>query len=123
MASIGLTNIWPGASRAGIAAAMLACSAAVAPTWAQDAVEISISVKDHKFDPAELQAPAGKPITLRVKNLDPTPIEFESKSLRVEKVLTGNAEAVVNIRPQKPGRYEFFDEFHEKTTRGVLVVK
>ena len=80
-------------------------------------------MKDHKFDPAELQAPANKPIALRVKNLDSTPMEFESKTLRVEKVLSGNSEAVINIRPQKAERYEFFDEFHEKTTRGVLVVK
>ena len=105
------------------ATAVLASVCVVPPAAGQDNVEISITVKDHKFDPAELQAPAGKAIVLRIKNLDPTPMEFESKSLKVEKVLTGNAEAVVNIRAQKPGRYEFFDDFHEKTTRGVLVVK
>ena len=104
-------------------AALLACLAVAVPARAQDTVEIAVTVKDHKFDPAELQAPAGKPIVLRIKNLDATPMEFESKTLRVEKVLTGNSEAVVNVRAQKPGRYEFFDEFHEKTTRGVLVVK
>jgi plastocyanin len=101
----------------------LGCLAANPAARAQDSVEIAVTVKDHKFDPAELQAPAGKPIVLRIKNLDATPMEFESKTLRVEKVLTGNSEAVVNVRAQKPGRYEFFDEFHEKTTRGVLVVK
>jgi plastocyanin len=104
-------------------AVLVACLAVALPAGAQDTVEIAVSVKDHKFDPAELQAPAGKPIVLRVKNLDATPMEFESKTLRVEKVLTGNSEAVINVRAQKPGRYEFFDEFHEKTTRGVLVVK
>jgi plastocyanin len=102
---------------------LLACLATVAPAWAQENVEIVITVKNHKFDPAELEAPAGKAIALRVKNLDPTPMEFESKTLKVEKVLSGNGEAVLNIRPQKAGRYEFFDEFHEKTTRGVLIVK
>ncbi len=90
---------------------------------AQDAAEIVISVKDHKFDPAEPQAPAGKAIVLRVRNQDPTPMEFESNSLRVEKVLTGNGEAVINIRPQPAGRYDFFDDFHASTTKGVLVVK
>jgi hypothetical protein len=50
-------------------------------------------------------------------------MEFESKELRVEKIITGNSEATFNIRGQKPGRYEFFDEFHEETTRGTLVVK
>jgi plastocyanin len=106
-----------------IAAAVLTGVCLVAPASGQENVEMALTVKDHKFDPAELQAPAGKPIVLRVRNLDSTPMEFESKSLKVEKVLTGNSEAVVNIRAQKPGRYEFFDDFHEKTTRGVLVVK
>jgi len=106
-----------------LAAAVLAIACVVETASGQESVEISITVKDHKFDPAEIQAPAGKPIVLRLKNLDPSPMEFESKSLRVEKVLGGNAEATLNIRAQKPGRYEFFDDFHEKTTRGVLVVK
>jgi plastocyanin len=97
---------------------------AVAPSaFAQNSAEIVISVKDHKFDPAELEAPAGTPIVLRVKNHDPSPMEFESQSLRVEKVLTGNGEAVINIRPQQAGRYDFFDDFHASTTKGVLVVK
>jgi hypothetical protein len=111
--------VWPALATV----SMLACLATGAPVWAQENVELVISVKNHKFDPVELEAPAGKAIALRVKNLDPTPMEFESKTLKVEKVLSGNSEAVINIRPQKAGRYEFFDEFHEKTTRGALVVK
>jgi hypothetical protein len=106
------------------AALALMTGPGVAPSaLAQDSAELAISVKDHKFDPAELTAPAGKPIVLRVKNLDSSPMEFESSSLRVEKVLTGNGEAVINIRPQQAGRYDFFDDFHASTTKGVLVVK
>jgi plastocyanin len=107
----------------GAALALMTGLVATPCAFAQDTAELAISVKDHKFDPAELQAPAGKPIVLRVKNLDPTPMEFESNSLRVEKVLTGNGEAVINIRPQAAGRYDFFDDFHASTTKGVLVVK
>lgn len=90
---------------------------------AQQPLDITITVKNNKFDPAEIEAPANTPIRLKVKNLDPKPMEFESKSLRVEKIITANSEATFNIRGQKPGRYEFFDEFHEDTTRGTLVVK
>jgi hypothetical protein len=121
MGSIQPMASWPRALGLGIAAATLASFAM--PAAAQESVDIALAVKDHKFDPAEIQAPAGKPIVLRIKNLDASPMEFESQSLRVEKVLTGNGEAVVNLRPQKPGRYEFFDDFHANTTRGVLVVK
>ncbi len=107
----------------GAALALIVGLGAVPTGFAQDTAEIVISVKDHKFDPAEPQAPAGKPIVLRVKNLDPSPMEFESNSLRVEKVLTGNGEATINIRPQQAGRYDFFDDFHASTTKGILVVK
>jgi plastocyanin len=89
---------------------------------AQDAVEITITVKNRTFDPARIEVPADKPIKLTVKNLDATPMEFESKSLRVEKIVTANNQGIVNIRAQKAGEYEFFDDFH-KETRGLLVVK
>jgi plastocyanin len=94
-----------------------------APVRAQQAVEISITVKNNKFEPAEIEAPANTPVRIKIKNLDPKPMEFESKPLKFEKIIPGGGEAVVNVRAQKPGRYEFYDEFHEETTRGALIVK
>jgi len=92
------------------------------PVQAQDAVNVSVSIKSHRFQPAEVSAPANVPIVLRVKNLDPTPMEFESVSLRVEKVVTGNSEGIIRLRPLAPGRYNFFDDFNPQAN-GVLVVK
>lgn len=89
---------------------------------AQQPASISITVKNHRFQPAELHAPANVPILLHVRNLDATPMEFESVSLRVEKVVTGNGEGVIRLRPLAPGRYNFFDDFHQETN-GVLVVR
>jgi hypothetical protein len=83
---------------------------------------IAISVKDHRFQPAQISGPANRPLTIRVKNLDSTAMEFESVSLRVEKVIAAGSEGVVNVRALAPGRYEFFDDFHQET-RGVLVVE
>ena len=83
---------------------------------------LSITVKNHQFQPARLTAPANVPITLRVKNLDPAPMEFESVSLRVEKVVTAGGEGIIRLRPLSPGSYNFFDDFHQETT-GVLVVR
>lgn len=103
-------------------AAALVFTAACIPASAQQAASVSISVKNHRFQPAEIHAPAKVPIELRVKNLDPTPMEFESVSLRVEKVVTGNGEGIIRLRPLEPGRYNFFDDFHQETT-GVLVVR
>jgi len=90
-------------------------------TNAQQSANGAISVKDHRFQPGQLSAPANRPISIRVKNLDSAPMEFESVSLRVEKVIAPSSE-VVNVRVLAPGRYEFFDDFHQQT-RGVLVVE
>lgn len=86
------------------------------------AAALAITVKDHRFEPAELRAPANRPISIRVKNADSAPIEFESVSLRVEKVIAPGISGTVNVRPLAPGRYEFFDDFHQQT-RGTLVVQ
>ena len=92
-------------------------------THAQEtAVTVQISVKNHRFQPAEIHASANKPIMLRIKNLDATPMEFESVTLRVEKVVTGNSEGIIRLRALSPGRYDFFDDFHPET-RGTLVVQ
>jgi Cupredoxin-like domain len=89
---------------------------------AQEAVTVHIAVKNHQFQPTEIRAPARKPIILRIRNLDSAPIEFESVSLRVEKVVTAQAEGIINLRALAPGRYEFFDDFHQET-RGLLIVQ
>jgi Cupredoxin-like domain len=93
------------------------------PTVADEAARVSVTLKDHSFSPAEPTAPAGKPIIIDVSNLDSTPSEFESKTLRVEKVVPGGGKIAVQIRPLGPGRYRFFDDYHEDTTEGFLVVK
>ena len=93
-----------------------------ARSHAQQPDAVAISVKGHHFQPAEIRAPANKSIVLRVKNLDATPMEFESVSLRVEKVVAPGGEGVINIRPLAPGRYEFIDDFHQEA-RGALIVQ
>jgi hypothetical protein len=93
-----------------------------APLRAQEAVVIAISVKNHQFQPAQVRAPANRPITLRVRNLDTVAMEFESVSLRVEKVVAPNSEGIINVRALAPGSYEFFDDFHQQT-RGTLIVQ
>jgi heme/copper-type cytochrome/quinol oxidase subunit 2 len=90
---------------------------------AEDATTVHVALKDHRFVPSELTAPANKPVVIEVTNQDPTPSEFESKTLRVEKVVAGGAKITVQIRALAPGRYRFFDDYHEDTTEGFLVVQ
>ena len=88
---------------------------------ADDAVTLSLTIRNHQFEPAEVHAPAGKPITFRVRNLGATASEFESSELLVETVIAAGGEAVVHVRALPPGRYNFFDDFHRKT-QGFLIV-
>ena len=50
------------------------------------------------------------------------PVEFESEPLQFETVVKPNAEIMVKVKPQKPGRYVFFDDLHQET-KGTLVVE
>ena len=90
---------------------------------AQAQESFTLTLKDHKFDPVELHIPADKAATLVVKNLDATPEEFESKPLRIEKIVPANSEASFTLRPLKAGRYKFFGEFHEDSAKGEIVAE
>jgi hypothetical protein len=90
---------------------------------AQQATEIQLSYKDKTFTPAEVTVPANTAFTIRVKNLDAKAMEFESKPLKIEKVIAANSEAVVNVRAQKPGKYKFVDEYNEDVAIGNVIVK
>ena len=89
--------------------------------WAMDSIEITI--KDHKFTPAEITIPADTKVKLVVKNLDATAEEFESHSMHREKIIPGNGQAIIFIGPLGPGSYEFFGEFNQETAKGRVIVK
>ena len=92
------------------------------PSHAQD-LSFTLAIKDHRFEPSELEVPAGKRFKLVVKNLDSTAEEFESHDLKLEKVIPGKSEGTLTVRPLKPGTYKFVGEFHEKTAKGSIVAK
>ena len=101
---------------------VLALAAAPA-ALAEESFLVKVILKDHRFSPAEPTAPAGKPITIEVENQDATPAEFESKTMRVEKLVAANGKITLQVRALAAGRYRFFDDYHEDTTEGFLVVK
>ena len=84
---------------------------------------IELSIKDHRFEPAEFKVPANTKVKLIVKNLDPTPEEFESYELKREKVIPGGASVTLFIGPLKPGVYPFFGEFNQATAQGRVIVE
>ena len=84
---------------------------------------IEIEIKDHLFYPSEVIVAADTKVKLLIRNLDPTPEEFESYELNREKVVSGNSKAVIFIGPLPAGVYPFFGEFYPKTAQGKIVVK
>jgi plastocyanin len=92
------------------------------PAGAQEQ-SFRLTIKDHKFEPAELEVPANTKVKLVVKNEDATAEEFESSSLHREKVVPPGKEIAVPIGPLKPGRYEFIGDFNRATARGAIIVK
>jgi hypothetical protein len=106
-----------------VAVALLASAAPLLSRGAaaEDAVSLSVTIKDGKFEPAELHAPPGRALEVHVTNLNAIPSEFESSDLHFEKIVPVGKEVVVRVRPQQPGRYTFFDDFHHET-QGALVV-
>lgn len=85
--------------------------------------DYTLTIKDHRFTPTELKVPANKRVIITVINDDPTAEEFESKEMKVEKVIPGKTKATVRIGPLKPGRYPFIGEFYEATAKGVVIAE
>ena len=56
-----------------------------------------------------------------LSNQDATAEEFDSNALKVEKVIAGNTQGYVRIRPLAPGRYPFMGEYHSDTAQGVVI--
>ena len=106
-----------------IALLPVAFTLAIGTGFAAEEPTFSLVIQDHKFQPTELEIPAGKKVALVVKNNDPTPEEFESTHLRREKVVPGGEQIIVYVGPLKPGKYEFFGDFNPTTARGHIIVK
>jgi hypothetical protein len=94
-----------------------------APAVAAEEPVFNLTIKDHRYTPAEFEVPANVKVRLLIKNEDSSPEEFESAELHREKVVLGNSEITVFIGPLKPGRYEFIGDFHQESARGVITAR
>ncbi len=91
--------------------------------FAADAPEILITIKNNRFEPAEVKVPANQRVKLVVHNQDASAEEFESHQLNREKIVPPNARVSIFIGPLKPGRYEFWGEYHTDTAKGVVIAQ
>lgn len=112
--------VWRGLLVGGMIAVSFWVSAA-APVWADQ--ELALTIRNHQFEPSEVQAAAGTPILLKVINADAAPEEFESTALNREQLVRAGHTITIHLPALKPGTYDFFGEFNPKTATGRLIVK
>ena len=84
--------------------------------------EIPLTIEKGQFQPTEVKVKANTPFVLVVTNKGTKAAEFESKDLRVEKVVPAGKTVNVRIRALKPGTYAFFDDFN-KAVNGRIVAE
>ncbi|MHB8495737.1 MAG: cupredoxin domain-containing protein [Casimicrobiaceae bacterium] len=90
---------------------------------AADDTEALLTLRDHRFTPAEIQVPANARVRLVVDNQDSTPEEFDSHALNREKVIPGKTKLTIYVGPLAPGRYPFMGEFNAATAKGAVVAR
>ena len=83
----------------------------------------TLSLSDHKFSPTEIHVKANVPTSVSITNHDDQAEEFDSTTLRIEKVVAGHATGVMRWRPLAPGRYPFMGEFQSETAQGVVIAE
>src|SRR5947199_10067128 len=90
---------------------------------AADQAEIALTIEENRFQPEEVRVKAGAPFVLVVTNRDKTAEEFESRELRIEKVIPPGKTVRLRVPALKAGTYPFVGEYHEKTAKGRIVAE
>ena len=93
------------------------------PAGAAEAVTLHTSIKDHRFQPSELKAPANTPITFSCSQPRSRPPGIREQDAARRKGRRGGREITMQTASAQPGRYHFFDDFHQDTTDGDLIVE
>jgi len=114
----GRPNLFQDAMKRLLAAALVLIAT---PSLADNPIKVTL--QNHKFTPAEIHVKANTPSVIALTNRDSTAEEFDSSSLKVEKVVAGNSSGNVRIRALAPGRYPFMGEYHASTAQGVVVAE
>jgi hypothetical protein len=84
---------------------------------------IALTLENHKFTPNVIHVKANQPALITMTNKDATAEEFDSASLKVEKVVAGKSSGNIRLRPLKPGKYPFMGEYHDATAQGVVIAE
>ena len=107
----------------GLVGAMGVHGGACGASPAQAMAEYKLVIRNHQFTPATLKVKANTKFKVLVVNQDSTPSEFESNDFNREKIVLPGSSVTVFVGPLARGRYRFFDDFHQSTGNGALIVE
>jgi len=93
----------------------------MAPALADEPVVVHL--KNHKFSPSVIKVKANKPSMIILYNDDDSADEFDSSSLKIERVVPGHNKANIRVRALAPGKYPFMGEFHAATAQGMVIAE
>ena len=79
---------------------------------------VVLTLKNHRYEPAAINVPAGRKIHVHLINQDGAMEEFDSNDLRVEEDVTPHGATDFTVGPLKPGTYAFMGEAHPATATG-----
>ena len=101
----------------------MALAGATGASPAQGMPEYRLVLRNHAFSPTTLKVQADTKFKVLVTNQDSTPSEFESNDFNREKIVLPGSTITVFIGPLSKGQYKFFDDFHQSTANGVVIVE
>ena len=101
----------------------LAIALLLAATPALAEAPITVHLKNHRFAPATITVKANEPAMLILFNDDDSADEFDSSSLKIEKVVPGHDKGNIRLRALAPGKYPFMGEYHAATAQGLVIAK
>jgi cupredoxin-like protein len=109
---------------AGVVGLLLgAAFVAALPAGAQAPQEIPLVIEKNRFQPDVIKVKAGAPFVLVITNKDKGPEEFESKDLRIEKIIPGGKTVRLKMPALKAGKYPFVGEYHSETAKATIVAE
>jgi plastocyanin len=90
---------------------------------ADDLTDVALVIENNRFQPEEIKVKAGASFVLVITNKDKKAEEFESKDLRIEKVIPAGKTVRLKMPALKAGTYSFVGEYNEKTAKGKIVAE
>lgn len=85
--------------------------------------EVTLTLEQQRFTPAEIRVKANTSFTLIIVNKDSEEEEFEIANLRIEKIIPAGKTLRLTMPSLKPGTYEFVGEYHEATAKGRIIAE